>query len=625
MLILVTTPRFLLAVLQIDRICVARTIKKIKLALTSMPRELDDLYGETVEKIRRQSGEDGGLGMRVLSWVTHTKRPLLVDELAHGLAVEYDDDEGAHDELDTDNLSSSRSLVDVCAGLVIIDPSSQIIRLVHYTTQEYFDKERLHLFENAEVEISRASLTYLSYDIANTIPSDDVISDAIEEFPYLTYASLFWFLHVKEIGENAHSRPLMHEALKFVNDPAKIMFSTVILRKLLLRPRTYARVFEDIYQKRKGNVIALEAASECGLLELVEFLLDHSVGSDSALDSAVVFASAEGHAEIVTLLIERGASVQSLTGDSSNALQKACKGGHLQVAKILLQHGANANKSDRWMWTPLHHAAHGSHSGLVALLLENEANPSSQTPLGLTACHLAASRGDAETITFLLDAKYDLGLTTRDRHTPLHKAAEERHLNVCRLLLQRGSDVQAKNRDGKTALDLVEDSASREVLGIFGPHLNAALEGLPPLPEASSTRGPDVDQETAEDDPNQTLEARHRYWRRKHELEDKDTVSEIEHRRSLRELWHKAFRKVCERAKDANTNIDADTDAEPDARGLVQRRPKAHSGSSHQFTTDTDASELSFPWEVPHLRLVEPSPPPTRSSTPVPIPIGGTR
>lgn len=431
MLIHVTIPRFLLAVLQIDRICVARTVKKIKSALTSMPRELDDLYGETVERIRRQSGEDGELGMRVLSWVTHTKRPLHVEELAHGLAVEYDVDERAQSELDTDNLLPSRSLVDVCAGLVVIDPRSQIIRLVHYTTQEYFDKERLQLFGNAEIEISRASLTYLSYSIANTTPSDETISDAILSHPFLTYASLFWFLHVNEIGENARSRPVMQHSLEYVNDPAKIMFSAVILRKLLLRPRTYARVFDDVHRKRKGNLIALDAASECGLLQLVKFLLDHSLGCESGLDSAVNCASAEGHTEVVTLLMGRGASVDTLTGDSSNALQKACKGGHLGVANILLQHGANANTFDRWMWTPLHHATHGGHLGLVALLLVKGANPNAQTPLGLTACHLAASRGDAEIITLLLDADYDLRLITRDKHTPLHKAAEERHLDIC--------------------------------------------------------------------------------------------------------------------------------------------------------------------------------------------------
>ena len=542
-----------------------------------MPRELNDLYRETVERIRRQSGDDGELGMRVLSWVTHTKRPLHVEELAHGLAVEYDDDEGANHELDTDNLLSSRSLVDVCAGLVVIDPRSQIIRLVHYTTQEYFDKERLQLFEHAEMDISVASLTYLSYDIANTAPSDDMISDAIISHPFLTYASLFWFLHLNEIGETARSGLAMQRSLEYVNDHTKILFSAVVMRKLLLRPRTYARVYDDIHRKRKGNLIALEAASECGLLQLVTLLLDHSVGSESALDSAVNWASAEGHTEVVALLIERGASVHSLTGDSSNALQKACKGGHYGVVNILLQHGANVNTSDRWMWTPLHHAAHGSHSGLVALLLENHANPNSQTPLGLTACHLSASRGDLETIRLLLDANYDLGLITRDQYTPLHKAAEEGHLNACRLLLQKGADVQAKSRDGQTALDLFQDSASPEVVGIFTPYIYAARgpEILPPLPDVlHENYGP--------------------------------SFSQVE-----------LFRT---QARSKSHNADADIDSQH-----VSQNATADSEESNNFSdqpeclvVDTkeeiDPPKLRVPWEIPTIRLVEPSEPPSQPS-----------
>ena len=215
--------------------------------------------------------------MRVLSWMTHTKRPLHVEELAHGLAVEYDDDKGAHD-LDTDNFLSPKYLVDVCASLVVIDAGSQIIRLVHYTAHEYFDKERPQLFGNAEVEISRASLTYLSYGIANATPSDEMISEVMLSHPFLAYASLFWFLHVKAIGKNTSFQTVMQKALEYVNNPAKILFSAVVLRKLLLRPRNYARVF----------LVALEAASECSLLELVKLLLDHSIGSKCALNSAVI-------------------------------------------------------------------------------------------------------------------------------------------------------------------------------------------------------------------------------------------------------------------------------------------------------------------------------------------------
>ena len=596
--------RYLLAALQIDRICVARTVKKIRLALTSMPRELDDLYKETVQRIRRQAGDDGELGMRVVSWVTHTKRPLHVEELANGLAVEYDDDEGAHD-LDIDNLLSPKSLVDVCAGLVVIDVGSQVIRLVHYTAQEYFDKERLQLFGNAEVEISRASLTYLSYDIANVTPSDQMISEVMLSHPFLAYASLFWFLHVKDIGKNTDHQTVMQKALEYVNDPAKILFSAVILRKLLLRPRNYARVFEDINKERRGNLVALEAASECGLLELVKLLLDHSMGSKCALDSALICASAEGHTEIVTLLIEYGASVLSLAGDSSNALQKACKGGHLGVASVLLQHSADPNISDRWMWSPLHHAAHGSHSDLVALLLENDANPNSQTPLGLTACHLAASQGDAITVTLLLDAGYDLGLTTRDKYTPLHKAAEEGHIDLCSFLLQWGSDVQAKNRAGLTALDMVEDSTSPAVKGVFMPYIHAAQmpESLPQKPEAHTSKHPAVDRDipsiSIEDEQGSPVS-------RDDSLNDEvDTDNPTTDGAGVRRAsWG---------YKTAFESHSLNDDLWQDDNGVEKVEASEYISL---VGPDRDPSWVSVPEGVPRLRLIETTPPDSRSSTP---------
>ena len=460
--------RFLLAVLQIDRICVARTIKRIKSALTSMPRELDDLYGETLKRIQGQPGEDGALGMRVLSWVTHTRRPLSVEELRHGLAVEYDEDEESPDEFDPDNLLSSRSLVDVCAGLVVIDPRSQIIRLVHYTTQEYFDKERQHIFQDAESDISKACLTYLSYDTANASPNDKLISETLLSHPFLSYASMYWLSHVQSCTIHDQRGPIFAKAIGYIRDPPKILFSTMVLRKLLLQPRNLLR---------RELMLPLEAASECGIKDLAEFLLVHGLVSAAALNSALHCASSEGHTDVVTLLIEYGAEVGSLAADSSNALQKACKAGHLEVAKVLLENGANPNSSDRWMWTPLHYAARGCHSDLTTLLLAKGVNPNAQTPLGLTACHIAASRGDTATVRLLLDANFDLKLTTREDNTLLHSAAEAGHLRVVRLLLLKGSDPLAKNKYGLTAQDLVRDSQSMEVKEVFSAYTEASLLG----------------------------------------------------------------------------------------------------------------------------------------------------
>jgi len=61
--------------------------------------------------------------------------PITTLELRHALAVEV-----GEPKLDEDNLTSTDLVVSVCAGLVTIDEKSDIIRLVHYTTQEYFER-----------------------------------------------------------------------------------------------------------------------------------------------------------------------------------------------------------------------------------------------------------------------------------------------------------------------------------------------------------------------------------------------------------------------------------------------------------------------------------------------------
>jgi chemotaxis receptor (MCP) glutamine deamidase CheD len=56
-------------------------------------------------------------------------RPLTTVELQHALIVEPGDT-----ELSEDNLAEVEDIVSVCAGLVIVDKESNIIRIVHYIT-----------------------------------------------------------------------------------------------------------------------------------------------------------------------------------------------------------------------------------------------------------------------------------------------------------------------------------------------------------------------------------------------------------------------------------------------------------------------------------------------------------
>ncbi len=51
-------------------------------------------------------------------------------------------------------------------------------------------------------------------------------------------------------------------------------------------------------------------------------------------------AAAAGHTQIVKLLVERGASVNSTTKTNSTPLRAACFDGHFEIVKYLVERGA---------------------------------------------------------------------------------------------------------------------------------------------------------------------------------------------------------------------------------------------------------------------------------------------
>lgn len=95
----------------------------------------DHAYKEAIERIEGQITDSRELAKQVLSWITCAKKNLTTIELRHAVAVEI-----GKLELDEENLLDIKDMISVCAGLVTIDKESSTVRLVHYTTQEYFER-----------------------------------------------------------------------------------------------------------------------------------------------------------------------------------------------------------------------------------------------------------------------------------------------------------------------------------------------------------------------------------------------------------------------------------------------------------------------------------------------------
>lgn len=121
-------------------------------------RVLDKAYQQAMERITGQKAGFRTLALKVLCWITCAARPLAPLELQHALAVEAGDS-----ELDEDNMPRIDRIVSVCAGLVTVDEESQVIRLVHYTSQEFFQVGWRVWFPTAHDDMATVCITYLSF------------------------------------------------------------------------------------------------------------------------------------------------------------------------------------------------------------------------------------------------------------------------------------------------------------------------------------------------------------------------------------------------------------------------------------------------------------------------------
>ncbi|KAI9854336.1 MAG: hypothetical protein M1813_001290 [Trichoglossum hirsutum] len=194
---------FLLAQLYLDSLIGRRSRKAIRMALRCLWKEpillsndkakaLDSAYKQAMERIEGQMGDQTALAKQVLVWITCAKRALTTSELRHALGVEI-----GTSIFDEENLPELEDTVSVCAGLVTVDEESDIIRLVHYTTQEYFERTWTSWFPNAQTDITNVCITYLSFNVFEMgfCQSDGEFEARLQTNVLYDYAAQNWGHH----------------------------------------------------------------------------------------------------------------------------------------------------------------------------------------------------------------------------------------------------------------------------------------------------------------------------------------------------------------------------------------------------------------------------------------------
>ncbi|KAM5356812.1 hypothetical protein ACJ41O_003458 [Fusarium nematophilum] len=96
-------------------------------------------------------------------------------------------------KLDESNLPGTEDMISMCGGLVTVDENN-VLRLVHYTTQEYLTRTRETWFPGVERSMAMACIAYLSFDAFSTgvcLTAGDV-KQRQQQHPFYHQAARNW-------------------------------------------------------------------------------------------------------------------------------------------------------------------------------------------------------------------------------------------------------------------------------------------------------------------------------------------------------------------------------------------------------------------------------------------------
>ena len=393
--------------------------------------------------------------MTALMWISHAERPLQANELCHALAVQL----GSTD-FDAGNIPSISTFLNCCQGLITVDKEASIMRLIHFTLQEYLSAH-LDLFIKPHSAMAEICLTYLNSQQVKALSAD--YSSHTQHAPFLEYCSVYWGVHAKrELSDNG-----MSLALELLKENYSLISTELLIAHANLHYQEYST---------GAPFSGLHCASFFGIARLVVALMEVG-GSDINGEgyrgcTPLSWAAYNGHEEVVKILLGC-VKVHPDKADTvgQTPLSHAAENGHEGVIKILLgREEVNPDTPDENGRTPLLYAAKNGHEGVMKILLgREEVNQDKADMDGVTPLFWTAQNGNEEVVKILL-GREEVNPDRQNRwgSTPLLWAARSGHEGVVKILLAREEvDPDKPNRWGETPLSMATEGGHEKALALL--------------------------------------------------------------------------------------------------------------------------------------------------------------
>ena len=480
-----------------DSLAKEDNIRELEESLQRLPEDLDRTYDDALERIKHQDSRKRARAEQVFTLISCAKRPLSLEVMRQALSIRSGDT-----FLDPRALPRTESLISACCGLVVIEGWHRTVRLVHYTTEEYFRRKLQH-YRSPEAHRYFAGIlvTYLSFTVFATFSQDKMVEDQMKTSAVGGRDLAPWWvsrrekkavdLYLKNLFANNillpyaaenwgyHAR-IAFKDIGYIPDPC---LATVNCRNQEHGSWNLEQLIPDFLGKKPNiscanevihyfetmfnswhnqvrcpeDVTELQIAASMGIRYLVEYYLKQGVelgARDSEGMTALHKAAKHGHLEIVQLLLVSGALIETLDRKGRSALTWSVSTNEIAVSKLLLQRGSKCRfkgvHGPGFSETSI--AATAGHEEMLELLAEHERDDSKRNQLMREALLDAASSGHEGVVRLLMRDGKKWAISKQYSAKAMVKATSEGHVKVMMVLLKAGVDVNPPIPPGTVSL-----------------------------------------------------------------------------------------------------------------------------------------------------------------------------